>query len=78
MWDITAVRKLIAEEKRPLAFMLQGETAWKEAKDYGLAVSAPAAVPNAPLAAGTTYRVELDATVGATPLHLSWAFTTAP
>ena len=37
-----------------------------------------AVVPIAPLAAGTTYRVELDGSAGATPLHLSWSFTTAP
>lgn len=37
-----------------------------------------AVVPHAPLAAATTYRVELDGSAGATPLHLSWSFTTAP
>ncbi|MCE4556053.1 CAP domain-containing protein [Roseateles cellulosilyticus] len=37
-----------------------------------------ALVPNAPLAAGTTYRVELDATLADQPLHLAWSFTTAP
>lgn len=36
-----------------------------------------ALVPHAPLAAGSTYRVELDALVGATPLQLAWSFTTA-
>lgn len=42
-----------------------------------LTLGEAALVPHAPLAAGSTYRVELDATVGATPLHLSWSFTTA-
>lgn len=37
-----------------------------------------ALVPHAPLAAGTTYRAELDAVVGGTPVHLVWSFTTAP
>ncbi|WP_394510194.1 hypothetical protein [Roseateles sp. DXS20W] len=35
-------------------------------------------VPNAPLAAGTQYRVELDATIGSTAVHRTWMFTTAP
>ncbi|MEO6280611.1 hypothetical protein, partial [Roseateles sp.] len=43
-----------------------------------LAASEVALVPNAPLAAGTTYRVEFDGSVGMTPLHLAWSFTTAP
>jgi len=42
-----------------------------------LAPGEAALVPNAPLVAGTTYRVELEATVGSTPLHLTWSFTTA-
>ncbi len=37
-----------------------------------------ALVPQAPLAAGTAYRVELDGTAGVTPVHLIWTFTTAP
>ncbi|RZL38280.1 MAG: CAP domain-containing protein [Rubrivivax sp.] len=37
-----------------------------------------ALVPEAPLAAGTQYRVELDAIVGTTAVHRSWLFTTAP
>jgi hypothetical protein len=37
-----------------------------------------ALVPVAPLAANTTYRVELEGSAGTTPLHLSWSFTTAP
>lgn len=37
-----------------------------------------ALVPVAPLAAHTTYRVELEGSAGTTPLHLSWLFTTAP
>jgi len=43
-----------------------------------LTASEAALVPHAPLAAGTTYRVEFDGSVGATPLHLVWSFTTAP
>lgn len=37
-----------------------------------------ALVPDAPLAAGTTYRVELDATVGTRDVLQAWSFTTAP
>lgn len=37
-----------------------------------------ALVPEAPLAAATPYRVELDGTVGTQPVHLAWTFTTAP
>jgi hypothetical protein len=37
-----------------------------------------ALVPEAPLAPGTTYRVELDGLVSSQPMHLSWSFTTAP
>lgn len=36
-----------------------------------------ALVPQAPLAAGTTYHVELDGMAGMQPLHLAWSFTTA-
>lgn len=37
-----------------------------------------AVVPHAPLAAGTQYRVELDALVGTQAVHHAWTFTTAP
>lgn len=37
-----------------------------------------ALVPHAPLAAGTQYRVELDAQVGTQAVHQVWTFTTAP
>lgn len=43
-----------------------------------LSVGEAALVPNAPLAAGTRYRAELDAAVGSTAIHRSWAFVTAP
>lgn len=43
-----------------------------------LTASEVALVPQAPLASGTTYRVEFDGSVGATPLRLVWSFTTAP
>jgi hypothetical protein len=43
-----------------------------------LGVNEAALVPEAPLAAGTQYRVELDATVGTTAIHRRWVFTTAP
>ena len=43
-----------------------------------LTASEAALVPHAPLAAGTTYRVEFDGIVGVTPLHLVWSFTTTP
>lgn len=37
-----------------------------------------ALVPDAPLAAGTTYRLELDATVGTRDVLRAWSFTTEP
>jgi hypothetical protein len=41
-----------------------------------LSAGEAALVPQAPLAAGTTYRVELNATAGSLPLNLNWTFTT--
>lgn len=43
-----------------------------------LAEGEAALLPHAPLAAGTTYRAEFDGSVGSTPVHLAWSFTTAP
>lgn len=37
-----------------------------------------ALVPEAPLAPGTTYRVELDGLVASQPMHMTWSFATAP
>lgn len=42
-----------------------------------LADGEAALVPHAPLAAGTTYRVEFSGSAGAAPLNLVWSFTTA-
>lgn len=42
-----------------------------------LAGGEAALLPRAPLAAGTTYRVELDGSVGTTAVHQVWSFTTA-
>ena len=42
-----------------------------------LAEGEAALLPQAPLLAGTTYRVEFDGTVGMTALHRTWSFTTA-
>lgn len=43
-----------------------------------LARGEAALVPHAPLVAGTTYRVEVDASVAGNAVHKVWSFTTAP
>jgi hypothetical protein len=43
-----------------------------------LGLGEAALVPHAPLAAGTRYRLELDALVGTQAIHQDWTFTTAP
>ena len=43
-----------------------------------LAEGEAALLPLAALKPGTAYRAEFDGSVGSTPLHLTWSFTTAP